>query len=80
MMYDDEVEKLWEMMEKIYDIGVSDGLEKSNGVNIEEIDLYSDSRCYNGYEPLEEFVNSIIKNHCKEAFKEGAEMAKKGYV
>ena len=79
MMYDDEVEKLWEMMEKIYDIGVSDGLEKSNGVNI-EIDLYSDSRCYNGYEPLEEFVNSIIKNHCKEAFKEGAEMAKKGYV
>ena len=79
MMYDDEVEKLWEMMEKIYDIGVSDGLEKSNGINI-ETDLYSDSRCYNEYEPLEEFVNSIIKNHCKEAFKEGAEMAKKGYV
>ena len=80
MMYDDEVEKLWEMMEKIYDIGVSDGLEKSNGVNIEEIDLYSDSRCYNGYEPLEEFVNSIIKNHCKEAFKAGADVAKRGYV
>ena len=79
MMYDDEVEKLWNIMEEIYDMGVSDGLEKSNGVNI-EIDLYSDSRCYNGYEPLEEFVNSIIKNHCKEAFKEGAEMAKKGYV
>ena len=80
MMYDDEVDRLWEIMEKIYDIGVSDGLEKSDGLNIEEIDLYSDSRCYNGYEPLEEFVNSIIKNHCKEAFKEGAEMAKKGYV
>ena len=80
MMYDDEVEKLWEMMEKIYDIGVSDGLEKSNGLNIEEIDLYSDSRCYNGYEPLEEFINSIIKNHCKEAFKAGADAAKKGYV
>lgn len=79
MMYDDEVEKLWNIMEEIYNMGVSDGLEKSNGVNI-EIDLYSDSRCYNGYEPLEEFVNSIIKNHCKEAFKEGAEMAKKGYV
>lgn len=79
MMYDDEVEKLWNIMEEIYDMGVSDGLEKSNGVNI-EIDLYSDSRYYNGYEPLEEFVNSIIKNHCKEAFKEGAEMAKKGYV
>ena len=79
MMYDDEVEKLWKMMEKIYDIGVSDGLEKSNGINI-ETDLYSDSRCYNEYEPLEEFVNSIIKNHCKEAFKEGAEMAKKGYA
>lgn len=79
MMYDDEVEKLWNIMEEIYDMGVSDGLEKSNGVNI-EINLYSDSRCYNGYEPLEEFVNSIIKNHCKEAFKEGAEMAKKGYV
>ena len=79
MMYDDEVEKLWNIMEEIYNMGVSDGLEKSNGVNI-EIDLYSDSRCYNGYEPLEEFVNLIIKNHCKEAFKEGAEMAKKGYV
>lgn len=79
MMYDDEAEKLWNIMEEIYNMGVSDGLEKSNGVNI-EIDLYSDSRCYNGYEPLEEFVNSIIKNHCKEAFKEGAEMAKKGYV
>ena len=79
MMYDDEAEKLWNIMEEIYNMGVSDGLEKSNGVNI-EIDLYSDSRCYNGYEPLEEFVNSIIKNHCKEAFKAGADAAKKGYV
>ena len=78
-MYDDEAEKLWNIMEEIYNMGVSDGLEKSNGVNI-EIDLYSDSRCYNGYEPLEEFVNSIIKNHCKEAFKAGADAAKKGYV
>ena len=79
MMYDDEVKKLWEMMERIYDMGVSDGLEKSNGINI-ETDLYSDSRCYNVYEPLEKFVDSIIKKHCKEAFKAGAEMAKKGYI
>ena len=79
MMYDDEVERLWEIMEKIYDIGVSDGLEKSDGTDI-EIDLYSDSRCYNVYEPLEKFVDSIIKKHCKEAFKAGADAAKKGYV
>lgn len=79
MMYDDEVERLWNMMEKIYDMGVSDGLVQSTGVNI-DTDLYSDSRCYNGYEPLEEFVNSIIKNRCKEAFKAGVEMANQGYV
>lgn len=53
MMNDNEVERLWVMMEGIYDIGVVDGERKA--ILKEDLDLsnYLDNRCYNGYEPLE---------------------------
>lgn len=80
MMCDDEVERLWDMMEDIYDIGVGDGEEKI--ILNADLDLcsYVDNKHYNGYESLENYINGLIEEKCKEAFKAGADAAKKGYV
>ena len=80
MMNGNELERLWDMMEDIYDIGVEDGERKA--ILREDLDLsnYVDNKCYNGYEPLENYINNLIEEKCKEAFKAGTEMAKKGYV
>lgn len=80
MMNEDEITTLWVKMGNIYDIGVEDGERKV--ILKEDLDLcnYSDNRCYNGYEPLENYINRLIEEKCKEAFKAGADAAKKGYV
>lgn len=80
MMNNDETTILWEKMGNIYDIGVEDGEEKI--ILNADLDLsnYVDNKCYNGYEPLENYINRLIEEKCKEAFKAGADAAKKGYV
>lgn len=78
MMNDDEIDILWNKMMNIYDIGVEHGRDEY--IIDTDNDIYIDYRCYNGYEPLERYVNELLYKYSKEAFNAGIEVAKKGYV
>lgn len=78
-MNDDEIDKLIKLLNGIIEISSSYGatfnkvLDNNDGINW-------DSYLLNGYEPLENYINNLIEEKCKEAFKAGADAAKKGYV
>ena len=79
MMNDDETDKLIELLDGIIEISGSYGAAFSRVLNSDD-GVAWDSYLLNGYEPLENYINNLIEEKCKEAFKAGANAAKKGYV
>ena len=79
MMNDDEIDKLIELLDGIIEISGSYGASFSAVLDSDD-GVAWDSYLLNGYQPLENYINNLIEEKCKEAFKAGAEMAKKGYV
>ena len=79
MMNDDDIGKLIGLLDNIIEISGSYGAAFSKVLDSDDGADW-DSYLLNGYEPLENYINNLIKDKCKEAFKAGTEMAKKGYV
>lgn len=79
MMNDSEIGKLVELLDGIIEISGSYGVAFNKVLDINDgVDW--DSYLLNGYKPLENYINNLIEEKCKEAFKAGADAAKKGYV
>ena len=79
MMNDDETGKLIELLDGIIEISGLYGAAFSKVLDSDDGADW-DSYLLNGYEPLEDYINNLIEEKCKEAFKAGADAAKKGYV
>lgn len=79
MMNNDEIGKLIELLDNIIEMSGSYGIA-FNKVLDNKDGADWDSYLLNGYEPLENYINNLIEEKCKEAFKAGADAAKKGYV
>ena len=79
MMNDDDIGKLIGLLDNIIEISGSYGVAFNKVLDSDDGADW-DSYLLNGYEPLENYINNLIKDKCKEAFKDGAEMAKKGYI
>ena len=79
MMNDDDIGKLIGLLDNIIEISGSYGVAFNKVLDSDDGADWA-SYLLNGYEPLENYINNLIKDKCKEAFKDGAEMAKKGYI
>lgn len=79
MMNDDDIGKLIGLLDNIIEISGSYGVAFNKVLDSDDGADW-DSYLLNGYEPLENYINRLIEEKCKEAFKAGADAAKKGYV